>query len=111
MTAITSDFGALIEMLDVACSAMGGPYYQLPLKNVRRPAAAEVPDVDALAAPDPGTADERVVHVPEQHGLRLGGADRLEQRLTPPLHPPSGDVVQQLRDGRRDVRAQHVDGA
>src|SRR5437763_15123637 len=77
MTAMTSDFAALIEMLDVAWSAMRGPYY-LPLEDIRSAAAAEVPDVDALGPPDPGTTDQRVVHVPEQHRLRLGVANRVE---------------------------------
>src|SRR3954451_8207829 len=119
MTAMTSDLGALIVMLELAWSAMGGPYYHsalspsrcLPLQDVRRPPAAEVPDVDALGASDPCTAHKRVVHVPEQHELGLCFADRLEQRLTPPLHAASEDVVQQLRHCRWDVRAEHVDRA
>src|SRR5438270_5396279 len=105
MTAMTSDLGALMMMLELACSAMGGPYYHhcspsrgLPLQDVRRPPAAEVPDVDALGAPDPCTPDQRVVHVPEQDQLRLRIADRLEQRFAPPLHPPRHHVVQQFRN-------------
>src|SRR3954469_21382908 len=105
MTFMTSDLGALMMMLELAWSAMGGPY--LPLENVRRPPAAEVPDVDALGAADPRTAHQRVVHVPEQHQLRLGLADRLEQRFTPAFHAPGDDVVQQLGDGGWDVRAEH----
>src|SRR5689334_5588346 len=105
MTAITSDLGALMVMLELAWSAMGGPYYHstlspsrcLPLQNEGRPPAAEVPDVDALGAADPRTPDQRVVYVPEQHELRLGLADRVEQRFAPPLHPAGDDVVQQLR--------------
>src|SRR4051812_521740 len=116
MTAITSDLGALIVMLELAWSAMAGPYYHsalspsrcLPLQDVRRPAAAEVPDVDALGPPDPCTAYQRVVHVPEQHELGLRLADRLEQSLAPPLHTASEDVVQQLRHRGWDVCAEHV---
>src|SRR3954451_23875682 len=109
MTFMTSDLGALMMMLELAWSAMGGPY--LPLQDVRRPPAAEVPDVDALGAADPRTPDQRVVHVPEQHELRLRLAGRVEQRFAPPLHSVRDDVVEQLGHRRRDVRAHHVDGA
>src|SRR5881227_1810587 len=103
MTFMTSDLGALMMMLELAWSAMGGPYYHrcwpsrcLPLQDVRSPAAAEVPDVDALGAADPRTPDQRVVYMPEQHQLRLRIADRVEQCFAPPLHPAGDHVVQQL---------------
>src|SRR5947209_16694107 len=119
MTAMTSDLGALMVMLELAWSAMGGPYYHsalfpsrcLPLHDVRRPTSAEVADVDALGAPDPRTPDQRVVHVPEQDELWMRLADYVEQCFAPPLHPPRDDVIEQLGHGRRNVRAQHIDGA
>src|SRR4051794_24194383 len=79
-----------------------------PLEHVRRAPAAEVADVDALGAADPGPPDQWVVHVPEEHQRRLGVTDRLEQGAAPPLQPARLHVVEQLRHGRRDVRAQDV---
>src|SRR5207248_4355561 len=105
---MTAALSASMVMLALAWSVMRRRL--LPLEDVGRAAAAEVPDVDALGAADPGTAHQRVVHVTEQHEVRLGRADRFEQRAAAALHPPRLDVVEQLRDVRRDVGADDVDG-
>src|SRR4051812_9655581 len=83
----------------------------LPLDDVGGPPTAEVADVDALGPADPGPPYQRVVHMTEQDEVRLRLPDRFEQSNAAPLHPPRLDVVEQLRDVRRDVRAQHVDAA
>ena len=77
----------------------------------RRAGRPEVPDVDALGAPDADARLQRLVHVAEQHQPRLGLADRLQHRRAAPLEPPRRDVVEQLGHVRRDVAGQHVDRA
>src|SRR5580698_583753 len=81
----------------------------VPLQNVGHPGGPEVAHVDALGHPDPNSALQRLVHVAEQHVPRLGPLDRGQQGLAPPLHPAGHRVVEQIRHGRRNVRAEHVD--
>src|SRR6266699_1747771 len=68
-------------------------------------------DVDALSTTDPQPANERLVHVAEQQIPRLSPPDRIEERRAATFHPPRYRVEKQLGNGRRDVRAEHIDRA
>ena len=125
MTAITSARGAAMVMLDSVWSAMaertarspdgtprrpGGtasPGYQRSTNG--RPVARKWPTLTHSVRPIRARADQRLVHVAEQHVARLGPPDRVQQRRAAALEPRGHRVVRQLRQRRRDVAAQHVD--
>src|SRR6266487_3843749 len=68
-------------------------------------------DIDALGTPDPQPGGQRLVHVAEQQVPRLSPPDRIEQRRAAAFHPPRHRVEKQLGNGRRNVRAEHIDRA
>jgi hypothetical protein len=82
-----------------------------PLQDIGRASGPEMAHVDALGTTNPDPALQRLVDVAEQRVPRPCFPDRGQQRIAPPLHPPGHGVIQQLGHGRRDMRAEHVDGA
>ena len=92
-----------------AAAQRAGPSYQSSTYGV--PVARKWPTLMHSRPADPQAAGQRLVHVAEQQVPRLSLPDGVEQRLAATFHPLRYRVEEQLRDVRRDVRAQHVDRA